>query len=138
MVFKTLNIRTKTILIIQMISMLMGASTHVMWVLKNGFLSENYNANLFTQLFWDSLTFFDPIAAVLLIIKPKIGVYLTFVIIIIDIIHNNIFYMDELYINTVDLKEWVIKYWMILGQIIFGAFVILTFKNNVIAIKNKS
>ncbi|NOQ74027.1 MAG: hypothetical protein GQ574_18620 [Crocinitomix sp.] len=108
----------------------MGTSTHVMWAVENGLLSEKYNANLGSTLFWDSLTFLDPLAALLLFIKPKTGVYLTLFIIVIDVIHNNLFYWNELYVNTPSLGDWLSQYWMILGQILFSLFVILTLKGN--------
>jgi len=121
---------------IQAIGMLMGTFTHVQWIVNNGFLSDNYNAPILTKIFWDNLTFFDPIAAILLILRPKFGLILTLIIITFDVIHNNLFYMDELYINAPTLTIWIQKYWMILGQIIFGAFVYLTFKYNYKHIKN--
>jgi hypothetical protein len=133
--FHNLRKKTKAILLIQMVGMLMGTSTHVMWAIRNGFLSEQYNAPLLSQIFWDSLTYLDPLAALLLFLKPKAGVYLTLVIILVDIVHNNIFYMDELYLNAPALSEWIVRYWMILGQIVFGVFVVLTFKGNLTEIK---
>ena len=65
---------------------------------------------IFSQIFYKSLTFFDLLAAILLIIKPKIGLYLTLIILIIDVIHNNIFYIEELYFNNLSLDEWIYKY----------------------------
>jgi len=128
--FKNLDRKTKYILIIQAIGMLMGASTHLQWVINNGFLSDKYNAPFLTRIFWDSLTFLDPLAAFLLILRPRKGLILTLAIITLDVIHNNLFYMDELYIKSPSLKVWFQRYWMILGQIIFGLFVCLTFKEN--------
>ena len=130
MLFSKLKLGTKIILALQSIGMLMGTSTHVMWAMENGFLSKNYNANLFSTLFWDSLTFLDPLAAALLFIKPKAGVYLTLLIISVDVIHNNLFYWKELYTQSLGLNEWVSTYWMILGQIIFAIFVVSTLKSN--------
>ncbi len=130
MKFKNLDRKTKYILIIQAIGMLMGASTHLQWVINNGFLSDKYNAPFLTRIFWDSLTFLDPLAAFLLILRPRKGLILTLAIITLDVIHNNLFYMDELYIKSPSLKVWFQRYWMILGQIIFGLFVCLTFKEN--------
>ena len=110
--------------------MLIGTSTHVMWAIENGFMSRNYNANFGSMLFWDSLTFLDPLATFLLIFKPKAGLILTAVIIAVDVLHNNIFYFDELYQSSIGLGEWFTKYWMIWGQIVFAVFVSLTFKRN--------
>ena len=130
MIFKKLNLRTRVILIIQSIAMLMGASTHISWAIQNGFLSEHYNAPLATQLFWDSLTFLDPLAALLLILRPKFGVLLTLIVITVDVVHNNLFYSNELYLSSISLNDWILKYWMILGQILFAIFVYLTFRKN--------
>jgi len=115
--------------------MLMGTSTHVSWTIQHGFLSEKYHASLFSTLFWDSLTFLDPLAALLLIFKPKLGLRLTLLIISVDVIHNNLFYAQELYVNAPDLISWIEKYWMILGQIIFLIFVGFTFKSNLKQLK---
>jgi len=130
MLFSRLNNKTKTILSIQSVAMLMGTSTHLQWVNKNGLLSEHYNAPLFTKIFWDSLTFLDPLTAILLFIKPKTGIVLALVIIIFDVLHNNLFYFEELYLESRPLVDWIQKYWMITGQIIFAIFVIATFKSN--------
>ncbi|MFT5860869.1 MAG: hypothetical protein ACI865_002985 [Flavobacteriaceae bacterium] len=117
-------------LIIQSISMLMGASTHITWGIKNGFLSEHYHASIGTALFWDSLTFLDPLAALLLIIRSKSGLLLTTFIIIVDVLHNNLFYADELYFTPIPIGTWLATYWMILGQMIFLLFVLVTLKRN--------
>jgi len=129
--FKRLNQRAKNYLILQAIGMSMGTFTHIQWILKNGFLSEKYNASIWSTIFWDSLTLLDPLAAILLVVKPKSGLYLTLLIILADVIHNNIFYWQELYLNPPQPLEWIKQYWMILGQIIFALFVCLTFKYNV-------
>ena len=138
MIFKDLKNKTQTFLIIQSIGMLMGASTHLIWIIESGFLSEKYDASLFSKIFWDSLVILDPAAALLLIVKPKLGIYLTLMIITFDILHNNSFYFNELYINPIYIFDWVIKYWMIIGQVIFGIFVYITFKSNLKEIKLKS
>lgn len=126
--FKELSSGTKAILIIQSIAMLMGTSTHVSWVVNNGFLSENYNAPLPSMIFWDSLTFLDPIAAILLFLRPRAGLILTLLIILADVAHNNLFYYEELYTSGLSVSEWITKYWMILGQIVFALFALLTFR----------
>jgi len=118
--------------------MIIGTYTHLSWIIKNGFLAEQYNATLFTKMFWDSLLFLDFLAAILLILKPKKGIFLTLTIIVIDVIHNNIFYFEELYLNDIKLIEWLFNYWMILGQILFAFFVIITFKLALKGISNTS
>lgn len=133
-VFRQLPKRTKAILIAQSIGMLMGTSTHVAWAVQNGFLSEHYNAPLFTMLFWDALTFLDPLAALLLFLRPKIGILLVAGIITADVLHNNLFYMEELYLQPIALSEWLTRYWMILGQVAFAVFVWATLRANLKAI----
>jgi hypothetical protein len=41
-----------------------------------------------TALYWDSLTLLDPLAAVLLFLRPRIGIALTVAIIVSDVGHN--------------------------------------------------
>jgi hypothetical protein len=126
--FKKLSLKTRVILVLQSLALIMGTSTHLSWVIQNGFLSEKYNAPLPTMLFWDGLTLLDPLAALLLFIKPKIGLVLTLIIILADVLHNNIFYFDELYLHKLPIFDWIEKYWMILGQLVFALFALLTFR----------
>lgn len=140
MTFKRLKPGTKIILIIQSIGLLSGTATHLLWVFKNGFLSENYNAPLLSMLFWDSLTVLDPIAALLLIAKPKIGIWLTAAIIIVDVIHNTLFVLiyREPFADPFSILSWLKDNWMLICQICFGLFVITTFKNNLRAVGLKT
>jgi hypothetical protein len=124
MIFNKLRTEVKIILAIQTLSMLGGASTHLLWTMKNGFLSPQYDAPLLSMIFWDALTFLDPIAALLLIFKPKFGIYLTAAIIVIDVLHNNIL-LPLLTNREIEIE---ITNWMIVSQLVFLAFVVLTFK----------
>ncbi len=54
---------------------------------------------------------------------------------LLDIIHNNIFYLEELYFSSISITDWIKKYWMIGMQMIFGVFVISTFKSNLTNVK---
>ncbi|MEI6766906.1 MAG: hypothetical protein WCM76_14850 [Bacteroidota bacterium] len=136
---KTLNKRIKTILIIQAICMLIGASTHILWIIENGIFTPNINHPLISTIFWDSLAVIDIIAAMLLILRPKIGVLITSIIITIDVIHNNlILFFYNQHINDIGIKLWAIKYWMFIGQILFLTFVFWTLKTNLTEIKLKS
>jgi hypothetical protein len=137
MIFRKLKIKTRTILIIQCIGMFMGTSTHLLWLVKHGFLSEKYKAPLFSMIFWDSLTFLDPLAAVLLIFKPKIGLYLTLLIITVDVLHNNAFYFKEIYFSPLGILDWIKAYWQLICQFVFAVFVYITFRSNLKEIKLK-
>lgn len=138
MLFAKLHIKIKTILIMQSIAMLSGMTTHLIWIINNGFLSKNYNAPFFTRFFWDSLTFIDPIAAILLIIKPKTGIWLTFVIIIVDVFHNFILCFRSMIPNSNYFSYWIIGNWMLMCQIFFLVFVSATFKSNLKEVKIRS
>lgn len=136
MIFKKLNLKTQIILAIQSISMLGGASTHVWWTINYGFLSEKYNVPFYSMLFWDSLTFLDPIAAALLIIKPRMGVWLTAIIMIVDVFHNSI-----LLLSAVAFMEIIIApmhHWMWICQVVFLLFVLITFRSNMKEIHAKT
>ncbi len=66
---------------------LTGATiNHVRALLAHGWLPEQLP--LATALFWSSLTFLDPIAAVLLFLRPRAGIGLTVAIIVSDVVHN--------------------------------------------------
>jgi len=70
----------------------------------------------------------DPLAAILLFVRPKLGLILTAIIIFVDVIHNNLYYFDELYLQGWGVAEWMLRYWMIFAQLIFALFVLLTFR----------
>jgi hypothetical protein len=136
MFFAKLNTRTKIILSMQCIGMLSGTATHLLWVIENGFLSDNYHASFFTKCFWDSLTFLDLIAAILLIVKPKAGIWLTLMIIIADVLHNGILSRQEFLADPFILHDWIERNWMLLCQVTFGIFVVVTCKANLKEIKS--
>jgi hypothetical protein len=119
--------------------MLVGASTHIKWIWENGFFSAQENTCFFSTIFWDSLTFLDIIAAILIITRPKVGILLTLTIITIDVIHNNlVVLLDNQHINDIGFKMWGIKYWMLIGQLLFLIFVFWTLKPNLTELRLKS
>ncbi|MGE5564386.1 MAG: hypothetical protein ACM3ZV_13925 [Bacillota bacterium] len=66
---------------------LAGATiNHVRAVLSRGWLPPDLP--LPTAIYWDALTFLDPLAAVLLLVRPRAGVALTVAIIVTDVAHN--------------------------------------------------
>ncbi len=139
MLFQKLNNKTRIFLAIQCVSMLGGASTHIIWILGNGIFAHNTDHPFISTVFWDCLTFADIIAASLLIIRPKAGVILTLIIITIDVIHNNLLLiLLRQHIGDIGLLNWTIKYWMLIAQLIFMTFVLLTLKNNLTEINCKT
>jgi len=135
MFFAHLNKRTRVVLILQSVSMLLGSSTHISWILKNGIFSRHENTLFASTVFWDSLLFFDLLAALLLIIKPKAGVTLTAIIITADVLHNNSYWIfGSLQLKNSDTLLWG----MFIGQIIFLVFVYSTLKANLAEINFKA
>jgi hypothetical protein len=127
MFFARLNKRTRVVLVLQAVSMLLGASTHIKWVLKNGIFSRQEQTLFASTVFWDSLTFLDPLAALLLIIRPKAGVILTAIIITVDVLHNNSYWIfGTLQLKNIDTSLWA----MFVAQMIFLVFVYSTLKGN--------
>lgn len=44
-----------------------------------------------SRIFWEALTFFDPLAALLLFLQPRAGIALTAAIILVDVAHNTFY-----------------------------------------------
>ena len=62
-----------------------------------------------------SLTFLDPLAAILLFVKPRFGIILTVAIMVVDVVHN----------------VWIVMTyggatWMVVCQAIFLAYILIT------------
>lgn len=123
---------------LQCIGMLVGTTTHLLWVIHNGFLSENYRSSLFSAFFWDSLMFLDPLAAILLILKPKTGIWITAIIIVFDVLHNGSLCFKALYAEPEPLMSWIQHNWMFWCQLFFGVFVVLSFKSNLKAVAEQA
>lgn len=62
--------------------------THVQYGVLLGTL-EGYGYPAFTRFFWSSLTVLDPLAGVLMFIRPYAGLILAGVIIVSDVAHNS-------------------------------------------------
>ena len=87
--------------------MLIGTSTHLLWVIRDGLLSEAYHAPFLSMLFWDSLIVLDPIAALLLIARPRIGIWFTAVIIVVDVLHNGTICLLSLFMSYVPITTCI-------------------------------
>lgn len=93
---------------------LLGATcTHVAILWQHGVLWDYGGAHLFTRIYWTSLTFLDPLAALLLFVRPHVGVILTVAIIMSDVLHNA-------------LVGGVLLNWMFVSQVAFLLFVAST------------
>ena len=72
---------------------LLGATcNHVLWLWQHGaFWNFGFrDASLFSRIFWTSLTFLDPLAALLLFLRPRVGLVLTVAIIASDVLNNSV------------------------------------------------
>ena len=112
-------ITTSTLLrTIYALCLLGAASTHVWTVATHGLFYDYGGVSTFTQIYWTSLTALDPLAAVLLFVKPRAGVVLTMTIIVSDVVHNTWLMSRNANAN------W--SNWMYVLQVIFLIFVLLT------------
>jgi hypothetical protein len=108
--------------IVYALCLLAGASTHLRILVAHGLLWDYAGVPAFTRVFWTSLTFLDPLAAILLFLKPRLGLALTVGIIVVDVAHNAWFYAHaglpfRGYLN-----------WMFVSQVVFLLFVLLTIR----------
>lgn len=136
--FLKLRASIQLFLLLQSLGMLIGSLTHLDWIINNGFLSKHYHTTVYTSVFWDSLLFIDPIAAFLLIVKPNIGVQMTALIMVIDVLYNGYLCLRVFPNNPALAVTWLIGNWMFLCQLAFGIFVLITYKSIRKEIKLKS
>jgi hypothetical protein len=93
-------------------------STHAATIWQHG-LFWDYGGAVpqITRAYWTSLTFLDPLAAILLFAYPRIGLIATLAIISTDVLHNLWFFRHY----HISLN------WMVWAQCAFLIFVIYTF-----------
>lgn len=108
------------ILSIYSIGFFIGTYTHVQGILSQGFLG--LNGPLFFRVYWDSLTFLDPLAAVLVWVKPKWGIGLAILIMFTDIVINSYAYITGI---SMDPIPGMIPTFLFL-QGLFGTYVFIT------------
>ena len=99
--------------IIYAICLLGATCTHVALLWQHGVLWDYGGAHVFTRIYWTSLTVLDPLAALLLFVRPHVGIVLTVAIITSDVLHNTLVGVPSL--NT-----------MYLSQVVFLLFVAST------------
>ncbi len=98
------------------ICLLAGMSTHAAMLWRHGFFWDYGGVPQFTQVFWTSLTLLDPLAAILLIVAPRVGLVATLSIISTDVVHNLWFF-----------QRYDIPFnWVLAAQCAFLIFVLAT------------
>jgi hypothetical protein len=71
--------------------LLAATFNHAYAILQHGMLWDyGYGSGiaLTSRAYWDVLTILDPLAVVLLFVKPRAGIWLTVAIIVSDVMHN--------------------------------------------------
>jgi hypothetical protein len=102
----------------------LGAATinHVRVVLAHGWLPEHLPWP--SAVYWSSLTFFDPLAAVMLFVRPRAGIAMTAAIIVSDVAHN-LWFMAAYPLSGSFLKD-LTDSGAVMSQIAFLLFVAIT------------
>lgn len=100
------------------ICLLFGATTHAWTVIKHGVTWDYNGAPAFSRVYWTSLTVLDPVAALLLFLKPRTGLVLTVAIITTDVAHNTWLMLRS------STPDWL--NWMYLLQVLFLLLVLAT------------
>jgi hypothetical protein len=77
-----------------------------------------------TALYWSSLTFLDPLAAVLVFVRPRMGITLTAGIIVTDVAHN--LWFTAAHPLSASFVEDVTSSALMMSQIAFLLFVAAT------------
>lgn len=74
--------------------LLIATANHIRADVAHGLLWDygyGPSAYLASRVFWGALTFLDPLAALLLFIRPRAGIVLTAAIILLDVTHNSFY-----------------------------------------------
>ena len=103
---------------IYMLGFLAGTVSHIIDIWHGGFMPYN-SSPLLLNVYWTSLTFFDPLAIFLLFYFPYAGMALAVFIMISDIAVN-------LYVTYVFNHGDIFSSWILVSQILFGLFVFIT------------
>jgi hypothetical protein len=98
---------------------IVGTTTHILDIVNLGFLGYTH-APMPINIYWTSLTFINPLAILLLLINPCIGLFLVMGIMATDV-SINLGHAVYTYFTTGELY-----FSRLLFQIFFGIFVFIT------------
>jgi hypothetical protein len=98
--------------------LLAATCTHVWIVATHGLFWDYGGAPVLSRIYWTSLTLLDPLGAVLLFLRPKVGILLALAIIISDVAHNTWLMWRIIGVDWLNL--------MYVSQVVFLVFVLLT------------
>lgn len=68
--------------------LLMGGANHARTLIQHGLYFDYGGVAWASAAYWSSLTILDPIAAVLLFARPKVGIVSTITLIVTNVVHN--------------------------------------------------
>ncbi len=106
--------------------LLLAGLNHAHILFRHGLAWDYDGASAASAVYWSSLTIVDPLVAVLLLVRPRIGVPTTVVVIATNVIHN----LSVTAHNAPPgaLVEYVITSWQMVSQIGFLLFVLATWR----------
>ena len=90
-----------------------GTWTHLQVALAHGLWWDYGGAALVTRVYWTALLFLDPLAALLLLVKPRLGLIACASIIVTDVLHNTWFALHnparmDLYLSQIAFLLFVV------------------------------
>jgi hypothetical protein len=104
---------------------LLGATVnHALTVVKHGLFWDYGGVPVASAAFWTSLTFLDPLAAILCLTRANAGVSAALAIIVIDVVHN--LWMTARYASPQGFVTAVVTNPFVVSQIVFMLFVVVT------------
>ncbi len=129
--FREFNLWAKILLIF--LSLLLGAASwnHLKDLILHGILpySTLYNAPMILNIYWTSLTIFDPIGIGLLLTRPRIGLWYVTVLITTNVMINS--YASYPYFNLTVLNNAWLHQQMVYGilMLISTPLILLSHRN---------
>jgi hypothetical protein len=104
--------------------LLFGGANHARTLLQHGLLWGYGGVGWASAAYWSSLTLLDPIVAILLFVRPRIGIVSTFVLIVTNVGHNLV--VTARYVPENEFLSRAASDPFLLSQIGFMLFVVAT------------
>jgi len=104
--------------------LILATGNHALVLIRHGLFWNYGGAPFLSSVFWTSLSLLDPVAAILLFLRPNIGVGMTAAIIVADVAHN--LWIRMLYAPAGFAAAVLLCDPFLLSQIAFLIFVLAT------------
>jgi hypothetical protein len=108
------------------ICLLLAGFNHARILVQHGLFWDYYGASTASALYWSSLTIIDPLVVALLVVRPRVGVPATVVVIATNVMHNLV--ATVRYVPHGAFFEYVTSSWQMVSQIGFLFFVVATWR----------